>query len=73
MVPWWAQVHIFGGFVGFFWILTPILYYTNVSGSVSLTFFFEFEFSSNFSVVLGADAVCKTKAEILGGMGVGNG
>ncbi|KAF5384567.1 hypothetical protein D9757_006480 [Collybiopsis confluens] len=29
MVPWWAQVHIFGGFVAFFWILTPILYYTN--------------------------------------------
>ena len=30
-VPWWAQVHIFTGFVLFFWILTPILYYTNVS------------------------------------------
>ncbi|KAF9075650.1 OPT oligopeptide transporter protein-domain-containing protein [Rhodocollybia butyracea] len=29
MVPWWAQVHIFGGFVAFFWVLTPILYYTN--------------------------------------------
>ncbi|KAF8637559.1 hypothetical protein AX17_002745 [Amanita inopinata Kibby_2008] len=29
MVPWWAQVHIFLGFVLFFWILTPILYYTN--------------------------------------------
>ncbi|TRM69006.1 OPT oligopeptide transporter protein-domain-containing protein [Schizophyllum amplum] len=29
MVPWWAQVHIFAGFVFFFWILTPILYYTN--------------------------------------------
>ncbi|KAI5825925.1 OPT superfamily oligopeptide transporter [Schizophyllum commune Tattone D] len=29
MVPWWAQVHIFTGFVLFFWILTPILYYTN--------------------------------------------
>ncbi|PFH46867.1 hypothetical protein AMATHDRAFT_153607 [Amanita thiersii Skay4041] len=29
MVPWWAQVHIFLGFVVFFWILTPILYYTN--------------------------------------------
>ncbi|KZT27098.1 oligopeptide transporter [Neolentinus lepideus HHB14362 ss-1] len=29
VIPWWAEVHIFGGFVLFFWILTPILYYTN--------------------------------------------
>ncbi|KIY69806.1 oligopeptide transporter [Cylindrobasidium torrendii FP15055 ss-10] len=29
MVPWWAQVHVMVGFVAFFWILTPILYYTN--------------------------------------------
>ncbi|KAJ7189563.1 OPT oligopeptide transporter protein-domain-containing protein [Mycena pura] len=29
MVPWWAQVHIFLGFIVFFWILTPALYYTN--------------------------------------------
>ncbi|KAK1235811.1 hypothetical protein PQX77_000945 [Marasmius sp. AFHP31] len=29
MVPWWAQVHVFLGFVLFYWILTPILYYTN--------------------------------------------
>ncbi|KAF8161465.1 OPT oligopeptide transporter protein-domain-containing protein [Crassisporium funariophilum] len=29
MVPWWAEVHIFFGFVLFYWILTPILYYTN--------------------------------------------
>ncbi|KAK7472357.1 hypothetical protein VKT23_000474 [Stygiomarasmius scandens] len=29
MVPWWAQVHVFLGFVVFYWILTPILYYTN--------------------------------------------
>ena len=30
LVPWWAEVHIFIGFVMFYWILTPILYYTNV-------------------------------------------
>ena len=30
LVPWWAEVHIFIGFVVFYWILTPILYYTNV-------------------------------------------
>lgn len=32
MVPWWAQVHVMFGFVLFYWIVTPILYYTNVSG-----------------------------------------
>ena len=31
MIPWWAQVHIFAGFVLFYWILCPILYYSNVS------------------------------------------
>ncbi|OCF31915.1 OPT family small oligopeptide transporter [Kwoniella heveanensis BCC8398] len=28
--PWWAEVNIGVGFVLFFWILVPILYYTNV-------------------------------------------
>ncbi|KAH7908750.1 OPT oligopeptide transporter [Hygrophoropsis aurantiaca] len=27
--PWWAELNVFAGFVFFFWILTPILYYTN--------------------------------------------
>ncbi|KII95597.1 hypothetical protein PLICRDRAFT_98128 [Plicaturopsis crispa FD-325 SS-3] len=30
MIPWWAEVHIFLGFVLFYWILTPALYYSNV-------------------------------------------
>ncbi|KAH7342068.1 OPT oligopeptide transporter protein-domain-containing protein [Rhizoctonia solani] len=30
MVPWWAEVHIMLGFIIFYWILTPILYYNNV-------------------------------------------
>ncbi|KAG9036498.1 hypothetical protein FRB95_008796 [Tulasnella sp. JGI-2019a] len=30
MVPWWAEVHIFVGFVLFYWILCPIMYYNNV-------------------------------------------
>lgn len=34
LVPWWAEVHIFVGFVMFYWILTPILYYTNVRFSL---------------------------------------
>jgi len=28
-IPWWAQCHLFLGFVFFYWILLPILYYTN--------------------------------------------
>jgi OPT family small oligopeptide transporter len=27
--PWWAEANIAAGFVFFFWILTPVLYYTN--------------------------------------------
>lgn len=30
MIPWWAEVHIFIGFVLFWWILLPILYYNDV-------------------------------------------
>ena len=30
IVPWWAMVNIFVGFVVIYWILTPALYYTNV-------------------------------------------
>ncbi|KAG9312163.1 OPT-domain-containing protein [Chiua virens] len=29
MYPWWAEAHIFTGFVLFFWIATPVMYYTN--------------------------------------------
>lgn len=29
--PWWAQVNIAIGFLLFYWIVTPILYYCNVS------------------------------------------
>jgi len=27
--PWWAEVNVTAGFIIFFWILTPIIYYTN--------------------------------------------
>ncbi|KAG8851135.1 hypothetical protein FRB96_009476 [Tulasnella sp. 330] len=27
--PWWAEANVAGGFLVFFWIVTPILYYTN--------------------------------------------
>lgn len=31
VIPWWAQVNIALGFILFYWILAPIIYYTNVS------------------------------------------
>lgn len=31
VTPWWAIVNTFVGFLFFYWFLTPILYYTNVS------------------------------------------
>jgi hypothetical protein len=30
-VPWWAEVQVFLGFIMFYWIMVPVLYYTNVS------------------------------------------
>ncbi|GJN94762.1 hypothetical protein Rhopal_007854-T1 [Rhodotorula paludigena] len=30
VVPWWAEVNIFVAFVCAFWIIAPIMYYTNV-------------------------------------------
>ncbi|KAL5518599.1 hypothetical protein ACEPAH_282 [Sanghuangporus vaninii] len=29
VVPWWAQVNIFGVFLVFVWLIAPIMYYTN--------------------------------------------
>ena len=31
VTPWWAEVNIGLGFVLFYWIIVPIIYYTNVS------------------------------------------
>ncbi|KIO28855.1 hypothetical protein M407DRAFT_21934 [Tulasnella calospora MUT 4182] len=33
IIPFWAQVHTFASFVILYWILAPILYYTNVWNS----------------------------------------
>ena len=35
-IPWWAQVNIGIGFLLLYWIVVPILYYTNVSGHLRL-------------------------------------
>ena len=31
MIPWWAAIQSFGGFVFWYWIILPALYYTDVS------------------------------------------
>lgn len=28
--PWWAEANVMAGLVGFFWIVAPIIYYTNI-------------------------------------------
>lgn len=35
IVPWWAIANIIVGFVAIYWILAPILYYTNVSAATT--------------------------------------
>ncbi|GAA5821301.1 hypothetical protein JCM10212_006415 [Sporobolomyces blumeae] len=36
VVPWWAEVNVFVGFAIAFWIIAPIMYYTNVWDSAYL-------------------------------------
>jgi hypothetical protein len=36
VVPWWAQVNVFVGFLFFYWFLVPILYYKNVRLTAAL-------------------------------------
>ncbi|GAA5917002.1 hypothetical protein JCM6882_001299 [Rhodosporidiobolus microsporus] len=36
VVPWWAEVNIFCGFALAFWLIAPIMYYTNVWNSAYL-------------------------------------
>ncbi|GAA5831595.1 hypothetical protein JCM3766R1_004946 [Sporobolomyces carnicolor] len=36
VIPWWAEVNVFCGFVLAFWIMAPIMYYTNVWDSAYL-------------------------------------
>ena len=32
IVPWWAIVNVFIGFVALYWVFSPAMYYSNVSG-----------------------------------------
>ncbi|TDL22377.1 small oligopeptide transporter [Rickenella mellea] len=31
--PWWAEVNVIAGFILFYWIITPIVYYSNIWNS----------------------------------------
>ncbi|KAH9832325.1 OPT oligopeptide transporter [Rhodofomes roseus] len=59
--PWWAEANIAVGFVFFFWILTPILYYTNTWYSSFLPISSRISFdrygnSYNVTAITNADA-----------------
>ncbi|KAJ8595082.1 OPT oligopeptide transporter [Rhizopogon salebrosus TDB-379] len=58
--PWWSEANILGGFVIFFWILTPILYYTNTWYSKYLPMLSRTSYDNtgagyNVSAILNAD------------------
>jgi OPT family small oligopeptide transporter len=38
VAPWWAECNVFAGFVFFYWIAAPILYYKNVFNFARLPF-----------------------------------
>lgn len=47
MIPWWAAIQTFGGFVLFYWIIMPALYYTDVR---IFCFFFLYNLSAEHHV-----------------------
>ncbi|OAX34104.1 OPT oligopeptide transporter [Rhizopogon vinicolor AM-OR11-026] len=58
--PWWSEANVLGGFVFFFWILTPILYYTNTWYSKYLPILSRTSYDNtgagyNVSAILSAD------------------
>jgi len=36
IVPWWAQVNIVAGFALFYWLIVPLIYFTNVRPAVKV-------------------------------------
>jgi hypothetical protein len=45
--PWWAEANVLIGFVIFYWIITPALYYSNVWHS-QYVFFYEWRAATDF-------------------------
>ncbi|KAG2155226.1 OPT oligopeptide transporter [Suillus bovinus] len=65
--PWWSEANILGGFVFFFWILTPILYYTNTWYSTFLPILSRTSYdntgaSYNVTAILGSDGTFNATA-----------
>ncbi|KAG6836671.1 hypothetical protein H0H93_005089 [Arthromyces matolae] len=65
--PWWAEANVAVGFVFFFWILTPILYYTNTWYSAYLPISSRTSFdntgnSYNVTRILNADSTFDQEA-----------
>ncbi|CEH15016.1 Sexual differentiation process protein ISP4 [Ceraceosorus bombacis] len=61
VAPWWAECNIFAGFLAFYWIVAPILYYKNVWNFAHLPFisgrsFDRFAQPYDVKRVLGADS-----------------
>ncbi|KAF9444401.1 OPT oligopeptide transporter [Macrolepiota fuliginosa MF-IS2] len=65
--PWWAEANIMVGFVFFFWILTPIVYYTNTWNSMYMPIssrgsFDRFGETYNVTQILNDDATFNEEA-----------
>lgn len=59
--PWWAEANILASFIFFYWILTPVLYYTNVWHSQYLPISSRFAYDNtgqeyNVSRIINTDA-----------------
>jgi len=57
VTPYWAQVNIMSGFIGFVWLIAPVLYYNNVFHAaymplISNTSFDRFGKKYNVSAIL---------------------
>ncbi|OAX33999.1 small oligopeptide transporter [Rhizopogon vinicolor AM-OR11-026] len=46
-MPWWASVNVIVGFVVFYWIVTPILYFTNTWYSLYMPISSRFSYDNN--------------------------
>ncbi|KAG2337109.1 OPT oligopeptide transporter [Suillus weaverae] len=65
--PWWSEANVLAGFVFFFWILTPILYYTNTWYSKFLPILSRTSYDNtgapyNVTAILGTDGTFNTTA-----------
>ncbi|KAG2073818.1 OPT oligopeptide transporter [Suillus decipiens] len=65
--PWWSEANVLVGFVAFFWILTPILYYTNTWYSkflpiMSRTSYDNMGNTYNVTKILGTDGTLNVTA-----------